>query len=56
MAKIGALQRGERLVASSQLKQHFGRVDVGADGQVDVSVYSEIPGLFAPSLQIKQRV
>jgi phosphodiesterase/alkaline phosphatase D-like protein len=55
-AKIGALQRGERLVASSQLKQHFGRIDVGTQGEVDVSVYSEIPRVIAPRLQMKHRI
>ncbi len=56
LSKIGPLQRGERLVASSQLKQHFGRVDVGPRGEVDVSVYAEIPRVMGPRLQMKLHI
>ncbi len=50
--KIGALQKGEKVLFTSQFKQHFGRVDVGTAGEVHVSIYSEIPGL-GPKLQIQ---
>ncbi len=37
------LARDERLVYSSQLKQHMGRVTVQSDGRVSLALYSEIP-------------
>jgi hypothetical protein len=46
MTKIGSEVEGERIVWSSQLRQHIGRVDVGENvSSVKVSVFSEIPGL-----------